>query len=108
MVDRHVRADRVLARIEVLQQEVAAGVLDVAHHARGRVHRALPSHEADATRLVDLNRLRMREARLEGFLHLPLARRAAMPSPSAAPSAAPRASRARGSTAAPSRSMWRR
>src|SRR5688572_2820222 len=30
MVDRDVRADRVLARVEVLQQEVAAGVLDVA------------------------------------------------------------------------------
>src|SRR6185436_5279662 len=29
VVDGHVRADRVLARIEVLEQEVAAGVLDV-------------------------------------------------------------------------------
>jgi len=40
MIDRHVRADRVLAGIEMLEQEVAAGVLDVAHPDRGTRHRS--------------------------------------------------------------------
>ena len=55
--------------IEVRQQEIAAGVLDVAHHARRRVDHALASHEADAARLVDLHALRVSEARLERGLH---------------------------------------
>src|SRR5262249_39123534 len=89
--------------------EVAAGVLDVAHHAWGGVDRAFLPHEADAARLVHLHRLREGEARLEGFLHRGLLpRRAAMRSPSEARSAPSRASRADGSTAAPSRSMCRR
>src|SRR5437764_776536 len=48
MVDRYMRADRILAGIEMFQQEIATGVLHVAHHARRRVDHALLAHEADA------------------------------------------------------------
>src|ERR1044071_10424719 len=96
MVDRDVRADRVLARVEVREQELAAGVLDIAHHARRGVDRALLPHEADAARLVDLHGLGMGEPGLEGFLHRGLMpRRAAMRSPSEARSAASRRSEER-------------
>src|SRR5580765_952498 len=47
------RPDRILARVEVLEQEVPAGVLDVADGARGGVHAAVLAHELDDPRLVD-------------------------------------------------------
>src|SRR5688572_14748038 len=53
MVDGDVRADRVFARIEVREQEIAAGVLHVAHHARRRVDHVLAPHEGDAALFVD-------------------------------------------------------
>src|SRR5712664_3375461 len=53
VIDRDVRADRILARVEVLEEEVAAGVLDIAHHAGRGVHHALLAHETDAASFVD-------------------------------------------------------
>jgi hypothetical protein len=64
VIDRDVRADRVLAGIEMLQQEVAAGVLDIAHHARRRIHHAFFAHEADAPGFIHRNNLRELQARL--------------------------------------------
>ena len=69
VIDRDVRADRVLARVEVLEQEVAAGVLDVAHHARRGVDHAFLAHEADAAGFVDGDALvSSRPAFSEGFM----------------------------------------
>ena len=53
VLDAHPRADRILAGLEVAEQEVAAGVLDVADDPRRRVHPAVVAHEADHARLVD-------------------------------------------------------
>src|SRR5204863_1798963 len=69
MINGHVRTDRILTRVDVLHQPVAAGVLDVAHHARRRVDHAFLAHEADAARFVDGDLLAEREARLEGSFH---------------------------------------
>src|ERR1051326_7378391 len=102
MVDRNVRADRVLARVEMREQELAAGVLDIAHHARRGVDRALLPKKAEPAQPAALHGLGMADPGLEGFLPRGLMpRRAAMRSPSEARSAASRASRANGSTAAP-------
>src|SRR5882762_105442 len=38
VIDRDMRADRILARVEMLEEEVAAGVLDIVHHAGRGVH----------------------------------------------------------------------
>src|SRR5205807_1559066 len=63
------RADRILARVEVLQEEVAAGALDIVHHAGRGVHHALPAHEADAASLVDRERAVRRKILLQRRLH---------------------------------------
>jgi hypothetical protein len=63
------RADRVLAGVEVADQPVAAGVLDVAHHLGGGVDHPLLAHEADAARLVYENFFRERKIFPQRCLH---------------------------------------
>src|SRR5262245_27173245 len=62
-------ADRVLARIEVLAQEVPAGVLDVADDARRGVDAAVVAHETDHPGIVDSEGFLRREARLQRRFH---------------------------------------
>src|SRR5215467_8544817 len=64
-------ADRVLAGVEVLEQEIPAGVLDVADDARGRVDAAIRTHELDYPRVVDGDRSGMGKAGLEAGFHVP-------------------------------------
>jgi hypothetical protein len=47
MIDLDARADRILARIEVLEQQLAASHLDVAHHHRRGVDARGFAHETD-------------------------------------------------------------
>jgi len=58
-----------LAVIEVREEEVAARILDVAHHARCRVHHAFLAHEGDAATLVHRDAIRRGETDLEGIFH---------------------------------------
>src|SRR5882762_4839039 len=69
VVDRDMRADRILARVEMLEEEIAAGVLDIVHHAGRGVHHALPAHEADAASLVDRERAVRRKVLLQRRFH---------------------------------------
>src|SRR6266513_913535 len=69
VINRDMRADRILARVEMLQEEVAAGELDIVHHAGRGVHHALPAHEADAASLVDRERAVRRKILLQRRLH---------------------------------------
>src|SRR6266446_285000 len=69
VIDRDMRADRILASVEMLEEEVAAGVLDIAHHAARGVHHAFPAHEADAASLVDGERAVRRKILLQRRLH---------------------------------------
>src|SRR5258708_40237418 len=69
VIDRDMRADRILARVEMLEEEVAAGVLDIVAHAGRGVHHALPAHEADAAGLVDRERAVRRKILLQRRLH---------------------------------------
>src|SRR5205085_6038140 len=69
MIDRDVRADRILAGVEVLEQKIAAGVLDVAYHARRRVDHALLAHEADAAALVHRDLAPRRKPYFQRLLH---------------------------------------
>src|SRR5258708_4415696 len=65
----HFGSDRVLARVEVSEQEVPACVLDVADDARGRVDAAVLAHEIDDARLVDGDFLRGGKAGLQCGFH---------------------------------------
>src|SRR2546425_2393177 len=65
----HLGSDRVLARVEVPEQEVPARVLDVADDARGRVDAAIVAHEIDDARLVNGDFLRGGKARLQSRFH---------------------------------------
>src|SRR5712692_3724734 len=65
----HFGSDRVLARVEVPEQEVPACVLDVADDARGGVDAAIVAHEADDARLVHGDFPRMGEAGLQAGFH---------------------------------------
>src|SRR6184192_1333619 len=58
-------SDRVLARVEVSEQEVPARVLDVADDARRGVDAAIVAHEVDDARLVDGDFPRGGKARLQ-------------------------------------------
>src|SRR5882672_1127049 len=62
-------ADRILARVEVPEQEVPAGVFDVADDARGRVDAAVLSHELDHPRVVDDEIPGVSEAGFQAGLH---------------------------------------
>src|SRR6266702_1002060 len=63
-------AHRVLARVQVLEQKVPAGVFDVADDPRGGVDAAVLAHEADHAGFVDRDLLRVGKAGLEGRLHV--------------------------------------
>src|SRR5712692_8631910 len=65
----HFGSDRVLARVEVPEQEVPACVLDVADDARGGVDAAIVAHEVDDARLVHGDFPRMGEAGLQAGFH---------------------------------------
>src|SRR5712691_4647406 len=65
----HLGSDRVLARVEVPEQEVPARVLDVADDARGRVDAAIVAHEVDDARFVHGDFPRMGEAGLQAGFH---------------------------------------
>src|SRR5262245_6663108 len=69
VVDRDMGAHRVLALVEMLEEELSARVLDVEHHPRRRVHHAFLAHEADAAALVHRDAFRGGEADLERALH---------------------------------------
>jgi hypothetical protein len=62
-------ADRILARIGMLDNQVAARVLDIAdHRGRGVGARLLP-HEADGTLTVDRDAVDAGQARAKAWLH---------------------------------------
>src|SRR6266446_1538550 len=65
----HFGSDRVLARVEVPEQEVPACVLDVADDARGGVDAAIVAHEIDDARLVNGDFFRGGKARLQSRFH---------------------------------------
>src|SRR3989454_450949 len=65
----HLGSDRVLARVEVSEQEVPARVLDVADDARGGIDAAIVAHEIDDARLVNGDFLRGGKARLQSRFH---------------------------------------
>src|SRR5256885_1563101 len=65
----HLGSDRVLARVEVPEQEVPAGVFDVADDARRGVDAAVLAHEIDDAGLVDGDFPRMGEAGLQAGFH---------------------------------------
>ena len=50
MLDRHLHPHRILARIGVLDDELAAGVLDVEDHRRRPIGARFLAHEADGAR----------------------------------------------------------
>src|SRR6266702_2218894 len=63
-------AHRVLARVQMLEQKIPAGVFDVADDPRGGVDAAVLAHEADHAGFVDRDLLRVGKAGLEGGLHI--------------------------------------
>src|SRR6267154_213815 len=65
----HFGSDRILARVEVSEQEVPACVLDVADDARGRIDAAVVAHELDDARLVDGDLFCGGKARLQCGFH---------------------------------------
>src|SRR5437879_2615642 len=65
----HLGSDRVLARVEVPEEKVPAGVFDVADDARSRVDAAIVAHEVDDAGLVDGDFPRMGEAGLQAGFH---------------------------------------
>ena len=67
VVDLDARADRVLAGVEVLEQQLAAGDLDVAHQHRRRVHAGVLAHEVDGAARVDGKFAAGGDSGLQGF-----------------------------------------
>src|SRR5467141_3270925 len=65
----HLGSDRVLARVEVPEEEVPACVLDIADDARRGVDAAVLAHEIDEARLVDGDFFRCGKAQLQGRFH---------------------------------------
>src|ERR1700704_929337 len=65
----HFGSDRILARVEVPEQEVPARVLDVADDARGGVDAAIVAHEIDDARLVDRDFPDVRESGFQSRFH---------------------------------------
>ncbi len=63
------RADRVLARVEMLEQTVATGLLDVPRQGRRRIDPAALAHEADGARFVHDNAPLERKSRRQAWLH---------------------------------------
>ena len=57
MLDRDLHADRILAGVGMLDDQVAAGVLDVEDHGGGRIGARLLAHEADGPRRTIVMRL---------------------------------------------------
>jgi hypothetical protein len=53
MLDRDLHADRILAGIGVLDDELAAGVFDVEDHGRGAVGARVLAHETDGAFTAD-------------------------------------------------------
>src|SRR5262245_4963715 len=53
MLERGLDADRVLARLREVEQEIAAGMLDVAAKLRGAIDAARLAHEADSAVAAD-------------------------------------------------------
>src|SRR6202049_3547159 len=62
-------ADRILAWIDILKQELAAGLLNVAYQKRRPVDATLLSHEVDGAVAIDLDAVNVRSARLEPWFH---------------------------------------
>src|SRR5262245_46396704 len=72
MLDGDFHPDRILAGIGVLQDEIAAGVLDVADHRGRRVGACLITHEADGPLRADLDAVDAGHPRAKARLHAAL------------------------------------
>src|ERR1700683_3631494 len=70
MAHRDLDADRILARVGVFDQKIAAGMLHVAHQARRRIDAALLAHEADGAVAVDGKAFDVRNSRTKALFHL--------------------------------------
>ena len=69
MADRYFDADRILVGVGVLEDEIAAGMLDVAHHARRGVDAPLFAHKADGSFAIDRDPAGARRARTQAVFH---------------------------------------
>src|SRR5690606_27859498 len=69
VVELDARADRVLAGVEVLEQQLAAGDLDVLHQHRRRIDARVLAHESDRAVAIDGELAGPRGAGGEGRLH---------------------------------------
>ena len=69
MLHRDLDADRILAGVGVLQDQLAAGVLDVEDHRRRGIDPRLLAHETDCAGAIDGDRADQRDARLQAWLH---------------------------------------
>ena len=64
MLDRDFHPDRILARIGILQQQLATRLLDIPDEERRPVDTSLLSHEIDGAFAIDLDPVDVRDARL--------------------------------------------
>jgi hypothetical protein len=71
VIDLHARADRILAGIEMREQQLATGDLDVAHQHRRGVDTGRFAHEADRAIAIDGDVRRARKPGRQRGLHAP-------------------------------------
>jgi len=69
MFYRHFHSNRILARIRVLQDQVAARIFDVADHRRRRIGACLLAHEADGAVRADRDAIDAGGTRAKAWLH---------------------------------------
>src|SRR6516165_60173 len=69
MLDRHFHPHRVLARIGMLKNELATGMLDVENHGRGRIGARLVPHEGNGAFAADLDSVGAGYAWTKAWLH---------------------------------------
>ena len=70
MVDLDPRADRILAGVEMRQQELLTGLLDILHHVRRGIDPQVIAHEGDRPLLVDSDLLLVDDAGFECVFHI--------------------------------------
>ena len=69
MLDGNLHADRILARIGVLDDEIAAGILDIADHRGRGIGARLLAHEADRALGANRDAVDAGHARAKAWFH---------------------------------------